>query len=924
MSPAAGRWVEVARRRGPWAAALLVCAVHFASFDPRNAPLATDVRYYVYFAWRITEGDVPHVDYFDNKTQLASFAGALFHALADAAGADPLLAMRAGYLALAALGGALAFLAFRRLDGGSGLGGLLGALAWCAFGLTGLMSAMGPVPKLLMGVAATAACLLAHERRWFAAGLVAALAFLDWQIGALVGVAVFAAALAFGRPRARAAIAVAAGFAAGLAPFAAWLAARGALEATFEQVVVASLFRGTQALESSTLALRLRMIWLSASSACGPQRWLLAAAVPGLFVVAAWLWRWRASDRMRLLLPLAIYHYGLVAFSLVDFQWHGDLLILVQSAAFFLAALWIASARWALGRLAPAPGPRRLALAALALALAVAAARPGPLRPPLELARTQPPVAGVTLADQREVADALRARIGEARIAFVEHSELLYLMQRRNGLPVIFWNRPAWSQYRLSPDEPYREAALRLIRSADPDVVVVPEEQRHFLPDPETGRPGRIRIDFRPSLHGYAPIEVASRNDRYRVSAWIRDGGAAPAGTPPPAGVDPEELSRLRALGYAEHGEPLPPGSSVGVVRHDEARAAPGLNYFTETRACASHLMDMQGRILHSWSIAPCFRWDNSVLLPDGDVLATSRLFRGRDPASADAARALLRLAWDGSVRWKKALPVHHDVEMTPDGRILVLTHRLRAIPELHTSVPVRDNLILLLSPEGETLGELSLWDSFRAAPGVLPLEHQDPIRFEGSLEIDLFHANAIEWMRQPQPGSAHPVHREDTILLSMRHQDAIAVVDWPGRRPLWAWGRGEVIGPHDATLLANGHVLLFDNGLGRGWSRVVELDPATGRIVWEYRAADPPSFYSKSRGAAQRLRNGNTLVTESDRGRAFEVTPDGEVVWDFVDPHLTARREPEIIFRMRRLEGLDREGLERRVRDGAGFPRVD
>src|SRR5262245_11075857 len=505
-------------------------------------------------------------------------------------------------------------------------------------------------------------------------------------------------------------------------------------------------------MESSSLGLRLRMMSLSAASGCGPQRWLFYASIPGALVVGRWLWAWRARDRMRLLLPLAIYHYGLIGFSLIDFQWYGDLLVLLQSAAFFLASLWVALYRLALQHFPRAGG----AVAVLACLLAVAAARPGPLRPRLELTRTQPPVAGVTLADQREVADALQARIGAARIAFVEHSELLYLMRRRNGLPVIFWNRPTWSYYRLSPDESYLDAALRTIRSADPDVVIVPDEQRHFLPDPETGEPARIRIDFRPFLRGYEPVELASASGRYRVTAFFRDRHAGGAGSSPSASaapapdVDPQAVERLRALGYVDHGEPLAPEAPIGVVHFDRERSAPGINFFTETKSCTSSLMDLEGRVLHSWSHRPCYRWDNTVLLPDGDLLVTGRLFDARSPADAEDARYLMRLGWDGSIRWQKRLAVHHDVELTPDGRVLVLAHRLRQIPEIHPTLPVRDNLLVLLSADGAALGELSLWDALSASETILPIQRVDPVRFEGQLEIDLFHANAVEWIRPP------------------------------------------------------------------------------------------------------------------------------------------------------------------------------
>ena len=99
-------------------------------------------------------------------------------------------------------------------------------------------------------------------------------------------------------------------------------------------------------------------------------------------------------------------------------------------------------------------------------------------------------------------------------------------------------------------------------------------------------------------------------------------------------------------------------------------------------------------------------------------------------------------------------------------------------------------------------------------------------------------------------------------------------------------------------------------------------MDPRTDEIVWEYRSPDPPTFYSKTRGSNQRLANGNTQIADSDSGRVLEVTPDGDVVWEFLNPNLTPDREPSVIVRMRRFEGMDLGGLKRLAGDGL-IPRV-
>ncbi len=84
---------------------------------------------------------------------------------------------------------------------------------------------------------------------------------------------------------------------------------------------------------------------------------------------------------------------------------------------------------------------------------------------------------------------------------------------------------------------------------------------------------------------------------------------------------------------------------------------------------------------------------------------------------------------------------------------------------------------------------------------------------------------------------------------------------------------------------MENGHLLLFNNGGPRKASSVLELDPATGEMVWEYHGSAQAPFYSETCGTAERLPNGDTLITESDSGRAFEVTPRGEIVWEFWNP---------------------------------------
>jgi len=71
-------------------------------------------------------------------------------------------------------------------------------------------------------------------------------------------------------------------------------------------------------------------------------------------------------------------------------------------------------------------------------------------------------------------------------------------------------------------------------------------------------------------------------------------------------------------------------------------------------------------------------------------------------------------------------------------------------------------------------------------------------------------------------------------------------------------------------------------------------VDRRTRAIAWEYRASPPESFFTPFMGSAQRLPNGDTLVTESAFGRIFEVDQTGQVRWEYVVPYFSGYRDKE------------------------------
>lgn len=356
------------------------------------------------------------------------------------------------------------------------------------------------------------------------------------------------------------------------------------------------------------------------------------------------------------------------------------------------------------------------------------------------------------------------------------------------------------------------------------------------------------------------------------------------------------ELDRLRSMPYLSYTLSKADREQTSVTRHDESRSYPGYNLYTTPALCLVELIDASGAPVNSWTRQPCQQWSHAELLPSGDLLVVGR--------ATMTERYLLRLSWDGTLLWERPMPVHHDVEMTPSGELLTLTMSLQIVPEIDDTLPTRDDRLTLLSPTGEAVQWLSLYDQFTANLHrfpLLPVRAQP--RADGQTYADLFHANSVEWMRRPELESRGPLYAPDNVLVSMRHQNRVVIVSWTERKLLWSWGLGEISGPHDATWLATGNILLLDNGLGQERSRVLEVDPTSNEIVWEYQAPEPTDFYTATMGAAQRLPNGNTLIAASESGRAFEVGPGGEIVWEFWSPHLDSDGRRATLVRMKRYE---------------------
>ena len=374
---------------------------------------------------------------------------------------------------------------------------------------------------------------------------------------------------------------------------------------------------------------------------------------------------------------------------------------------------------------------------------------------------------------------------------------------------------------------------------------------------------------------------------------WIARPGASSESTDALA-------ARLQALGYAEWAPLESAGQRGGVVHHDPTRSQAGLNLFGSRSVGQAWLVDMAGDTVHSWSSPrPGAHWNHVEPLPDGELLVIDR------------ASAVEKLDHDSRTRWRVALGAHHDLALDAEGRIHALVAGIGSTWWGGRELPIIDESIVVLSPEGAVLrtialnpllqqfiSEAQLDQLASAARG--PLHWWRRLRGEPVVQgaSDVYHANSIEILDRDVPG----LGKRGDALVSFRNLDRVAVIDIDRGAIAWSSGAGVLDGQHHASLLPNGNVLAFDNGRGRGWSRVVELD-AAGELVWAWSGATPASLFSRLQGSAEALPGGNVLITESQRGRALEVTPDGVVVWEYlnpdVDPDRGARRS---IYRMTRV----------------------
>ena len=335
----------------------------------------------------------------------------------------------------------------------------------------------------------------------------------------------------------------------------------------------------------------------------------------------------------------------------------------------------------------------------------------------------------------------------------------------------------------------------------------------------------------------------------------------------------------------------------TGLTYHNPNKSFKGFTLLSPPGTQSCLLINMEGKVVKRWQFDD-FRPGFGKLLPSGNLMIT-----GSDPEllkqakAADEATLLANLPlrlrklgggytilreydFEGNLLWSYDNPaIHHDFHVKENGNIL-LPEWVPLAEELAKEVrggmrakgkkdpPMLGDDIIEIDREGNVVARYHTWKYFhpRRDP-IQPLENRG----------EWTHVNGLD------------LTRDGKIVISCRTNSRVAIIDPEAEKLVWKLTEPEISMQHHVTCLENGNIQIFDNGMnkpgGMPFSRVIEVDPKTSKVVWQYKANPPEQFFSGHISSAQRLEMGNVFICEGTSGRLFEVTRNNEVVWEWISP---------------------------------------
>jgi len=395
-------------------------------------------------------------------------------------------------------------------------------------------------------------------------------------------------------------------------------------------------------------------------------------------------------------------------------------------------------------------------------------------------------------------------------------------------------------------------------------------------------------------------------------------------------------LALAGALAAAVVAHAVPSVYPTGTTIYDPAKAWNGYTVFVLPQTGAA-LIDMNGKTVREWKTFEGASGGPMRILPGG--FAMGALGRGRP--HPEATRLGLFDWRDAQLAKFDQVRQHHDwqrddfpagyysPEATPkvDGaRTLILSHR-NLVNSAINERQLEDDYLYEVDAAGTVVWE---W---------MANQHIDEMGFSTAARkaikasaalggprqsVDWLHINSMTYVgpnRWFDAGDGR--FRPDHVIISSREASFVAIIGRDGKI-VWRMGPdyretpetkaiGQIIGQHHPHLIPKGlpgagNLLVFDNGgaagygdptpaapeglnvFSRGSSRVLEIDPVAMKKVWDYSIGGTESFrfFSHYVSSAQRLMNGNTLITEGADGRIVEITPARDIVWEYVSPYFT------------------------------------
>ncbi|ACK49385.1 conserved hypothetical protein [Methylocella silvestris BL2] len=373
----------------------------------------------------------------------------------------------------------------------------------------------------------------------------------------------------------------------------------------------------------------------------------------------------------------------------------------------------------------------------------------------------------------------------------------------------------------------------------------------------------------------------------------------------------------------------------TGVTKYDPAKAYNGYVLFTGADKI-TRLIDVDGNVVREWKYSgfPSYFIDPALAGGQrGHILVTLAVAPAKGAGAVpgggnlDISKTIGEVDWDGKAIWEwggdqapgGAAQQHHDWRRLPSGDTAILANLVHPVKGF-SQPQLLDDVIYEIGPKGDIVWKWIASDhleefGFTADQLKLVRDADTP---------DYFHLNNLSVVGPNRWFDAGDKRFDpENFVIDSRNANFIAIIDKKSGKIVWTLGpnyprgvseRGrkpvprpvdQISGQHDAHVIAAGlpgagNLLVFDNqgeaGYPRaplnvtGGSRILEIDPVKKEIVWEYtgESSGGPawSFRSSFISSARRLPNGNTLIDEGYNGRFFQVTPQGEIVWEYVSPY--------------------------------------